>query len=101
VRSLSCQDESGQRNRKPDNPHKREEEEEEMKSWKVSVVALVVFTIVMGGLFAGCSGGGASVQTSSTTLGQELTDLQAAYEKGLMTEKEYNKARQKIMKKYK
>jgi hypothetical protein len=72
-----------------------------MKSWKVSVVALVVFTIVMGGLFAGCGGGGASVQTSSTTLGQELTDLEAAYEKGLMTEKEYKKARSKIMKKYK
>jgi hypothetical protein len=79
----------------------QEEEERVMKSWKVCVVALVIFTVVMGGLFVGCGGGGASVQTSSTTLGQELTDLDAAYEKGLMTEKEYNTARKKIMKKYK
>jgi hypothetical protein len=81
------------------NPEK--EEEEGMRSWKVSVVALVIFTIVMGGLFVGCGGGGASVQTSSTTLGQELTDLEEAHEKGLLTEKEYKKARKKIMKKYK
>ena len=71
-----------------------------MKSWKVSVIALVIFTIVMGGLFAGCGGGGAQVQQSSTTLGQELTDLQAAYEKGIITEKEYNKAKKEIMDRY-
>jgi len=71
-----------------------------MKSWKVSVVALVIFTIVMGGLFVGCGGGGAQVQQSSTTLGQELTDLQAAYEKGIITEKEYNKAKKEIMNRY-
>ena len=72
-----------------------------MKSWKRSIVAVVVFTIVMGGLFVGCGGGGAQVQQSSTTLGQELTDLQAAYEKGIITEKEYNSAKKEIMKKYK
>jgi len=72
-----------------------------MKSWKVCVVALVIFTIVMGGLFVGCGGGSTNVQQSSTTLGQELTDLQAAHEKGLMSDKEYEKARKKIMKKYK
>ena len=71
-----------------------------MKSWKVSVVALVIFTIVMGGLFVGCGGGGAQVQQSSTTLGQELTDLQAAYEKGIITEKEYDKAKKEIMNRY-
>ena len=71
-----------------------------MKSWKRSIVAVVVFTIVMGGLFVGCGGGGAQVQQSSTTLGQELTDLQAAYEKGIITEKEYNSAKKEIMNRY-
>ncbi len=71
-----------------------------MRFTKVSVIALVIFTIVMGGLFVGCGGGGAQVQQSSTTLGQELTDLQAAHEKGIITEKEYNRAKKEILKKY-
>ena len=71
-----------------------------MRFTKVSIIALVVFTIVMGGLFVGCGGGGAQVQQSSTTLGQELTDLQAAYEKGIITEKEYSKAKKELLKKY-
>jgi uncharacterized membrane protein len=72
-----------------------------MKTWKVYVMALVIFSIVMGGLFAGCGGGGAEVKQTSTTLGQELTDLQAAYEKGIITEKEYNKAKKEILDRYK
>ncbi len=72
-----------------------------MRFTKVSVIALVIFTIVMGGLFVGCGGGGAQLSQSNVTLGQELTDLQAAYEKGIITEKEYNRAKKEIMKKYK
>ena len=72
-----------------------------MRFTKVSVIAVVIFTIVMGGLFVGCGGGGAQVQQSNTTLGQELTDLQAAHEKGIITQKEYEKARKEILKKYK
>jgi hypothetical protein len=47
-----------------------------------------------------CGGGGAKVQTSSTTMGQELMDLEASYKQGLISEKEYNSAKKKILKKY-
>jgi hypothetical protein len=76
-------------------------EESNMRFAKGSVIALVIFTIVMGGLFVGCGGGGAQVQQSSATLGQELADLQTAYEKGIITEKEYNRAKKEILRKYK
>ena len=71
-----------------------------MRFTRVSVVALVILTIVMGGLFVGCGGGGAQVQQSNVTLGQELQDLQAAYEKGVITQREYEKAKKELLKKY-
>ena len=72
-----------------------------MRFTKVTVIAVVIFTIVMGGLFVGCGGGGASVQQSTVSLGQQLEDLQAAREKGIITEKEYEKAKKELLKKYK
>ena len=42
-----------------------------------------------------------TVQSTNTTLGQELIDLQQAYDKGIITEKEYNSLKAKAMKKYK
>ena len=72
-----------------------------MRFTKVTVIAVVIFTIVMGGLFVGCGGGGASVQQSTVSLGQQLEDLQATREKGIITEKEYEKAKKELLKKYK
>jgi len=72
-----------------------------MRFTKWTVIAAVIFTIVMGGLFVGCGGGGAQVQQSNVSLGQELTDLQAAYEKGIITEKEYKKSKKELLKRYK
>jgi uncharacterized membrane protein len=53
--------------------------------------------------FSGCGGRKqtTTVQSTNTTLGQELVDLQQAYEKGIISEKEYNDLKQKAMKKYK
>ncbi len=49
---------------------------------------------------AGC-GGGTDVKTEtssySTTLGQELQDLEDAYKKGIITEKEYNSAKKSLI----
>jgi hypothetical protein len=44
----------------------------------------------------GCSST-AKVEASSTTTGQELQDLEDARNRGLITEDEYKKQRQKIM----
>ncbi len=71
-----------------------------MRFTKLTVIAVVIFTIVMGGLFVGCSGGGAQLQQSNVSLGQELTDLQAAHEKGIISDKEYKKAKKELLKKY-
>ncbi len=49
--------------------------------------------------FVGCGGGGARVENRSTTKGQELMDLEEAYQKELITEKEYNKEKKRILKK--
>ncbi|BAO45055.1 hypothetical protein [Thiolapillus brandeum] len=55
-------------------------------------------------LFAlqGCGGGGAKVSSSvtTTTMGEELQDLETSYNKGLLTEDEYKTARKAILKRY-
>jgi len=64
-------------------------------------VCVIVMVIVLGIGFAGCRGGKARVETTTTTttttLGQELMDLEKAYEQGILTEKEYNKAKKKLL----
>ncbi len=40
-----------------------------------------------------------TTNVTTTTVGQELADLETAYKNGLLTEKEYNKKRAEILKK--
>ncbi|MCU0562862.1 MAG: hypothetical protein MUE48_02795 [Desulfobacterales bacterium] len=70
-----------------------------MKSMKVLALVLL---LAYSGAMLGCGGGGADVKqsTTTTTLGKELQDLDEAYKKGLLNEKEYKEYRKKIMKKY-
>ena len=72
-----------------------------MRIARLPVVAVVIFTILLGGLFAGCGGGGAEVKQSNTTMGQQLIDLQSAYDRGIITEREYEKAKKEILNQYK
>jgi hypothetical protein len=62
----------------------------------------VVLLLAYSGVMLGCGGGGADVKqsTTTTTLGKELQDLDDAYKKGLLSEKEYKDARKHLMKKY-
>ncbi len=66
---------------------------------KLLKIWAVVLMIGMAFGLSGCGGGGAEVRTQSysTTLGQELRDLEEAYQKGLLTEKQYNKAKEKLI----
>jgi hypothetical protein len=77
-----------------------------MMNWKKTVcvgMMVVLGAAVSSGAFVGCGGGGADVQTQSvsTTLGQELQDLDKAYKDGIITEKEYKEAKKTILKRYK
>ena len=52
------------------------------------------------GCLGGGSGGEAQVQTTTktTTMGQDLIDLKKAHSEGVISDKEYEKAREKILK---
>ena len=51
---------------------------------------------------AGCGGGDTEVrqQTNTTTMGQELMDLNKSYEAGIISEQEYKRAKKAILKRY-
>ena len=51
----------------------------------------------LSAMTAGC-GSSSSVQAHTTTVGEELQDLEDARNKGLLTEDEYAKQREEIMK---
>ena len=65
----------------------------------IRILTILVFLAIPGGMF-GCGGGGAQVKQHATTLGQELKDLDDAYKKGLLDEKEYQKVRKELIKKH-
>ena len=62
-------------------------------------VLVMVALLGLGLSQVGCGGGGAKVETRDTTLGQELIDLDAAYQKGLLTEEQYEKKKKELLKK--
>jgi hypothetical protein len=71
-----------------------------MKPLQVTCLA----ALLMGSLplLSGCGGGGGNNYhaPSNKTLGEELQDLQQSYDKGIITKKEYESTKKKLMKKY-
>ncbi len=67
---------------------------------KIRIWALVLIVLVSVN-FAACGGGKTDVKSESatitTTLGQELQDLDKAYKDGIITEKEYEKAKKRLI----
>lgn len=64
------------------------------------IIVVVIFMAMPLGAFSGCGGRGAEIRQQTTTLGQELKDLDDAYKQGLLTEKEYKKVRKQIIEKH-
>ena len=62
------------------------------------LLVLGAATLIGAALHAGGCAGSTKVENRSTTVGQELKDLEDARNKGLLTEDEYNKKRQEILK---
>lgn len=61
----------------------------------MKTVAMMIMSMV---LVAGCSSGSDTVvEQQQQTYGQQLIDLKTAFDKGIITEREYNKSRDTIM----
>jgi hypothetical protein len=68
---------------------------------KKSIYAVLACLLLTSGALVGCGGGGATFQsTGNKTLGQELQDLDASYQKGILTQDQYETAKKKLIKKY-
>jgi len=69
---------------------------------KPSILPLSGLALVFALGLSGCGGGGSenTIQTSNTTMGQELMDLDASHKKGLIDDKEYEKAKEAILERY-
>ena len=71
-----------------------------MSSLKILAFGLAVLTAMT---VAGCGGSKTEVKsepvTITTTLGQELQDLDKAYKDGIITENEYEKAKKALIEK--
>ena len=62
----------------------------------LATAAIISVTLALGG----CGGGSTKTEVTnqSTTTGQQLLDLKKAYDAGALSEKEYEKQREKILK---
>jgi ABC-type glycerol-3-phosphate transport system substrate-binding protein len=71
------------------------------KGLLMKILIVCALTVLMTLTTVGCGGSKEAVKsepvTITTTLGQELQDLDKAYKDGIITEKEYNKAKKALI----
>lgn len=68
-----------------------------MKQLKLFIIITMLGAAVT---LSGCGGSGTQVQATNTTIGQELQDLKTAHDQGIITKKEYDRAKKDILNKY-
>ena len=80
-------------------PGRRRADGPEGDSMKRHGVAVFLMAILLAASVAGCGGGGAELKSEvrTTTVGQELTDLKKALDSGVISEKEYETQRKRIL----
>jgi len=64
----------------------------------VNLIGWLILSLAFSGCLSFGGGDETIQQTKTTTTGQELMDLKAAYDKGLISEREYNQQREKLLK---
>ncbi len=62
--------------------------------------AKLILSLLMVLTLTACGGGGAEIQSTTTTMGQELMDLNESYKQGILTKDEYDDAKESIMERY-
>jgi len=61
---------------------------------------IFVAALIAAGILSSCSFGSGdetNIRTKSTTTGQELQDLKAAYDKGIITQREYERQKERLL----
>ncbi len=68
--------------------------------FKTAIAGLLFMASLLS--LGACGSGGAQSTNinTTTTMGQELIDLQASYDRGIITEREFNRARKDILDRY-
>jgi hypothetical protein len=65
---------------------------------------ILLALLAAAAISTGCGGGGAKVEAkttnTSTTMGQELMDIDAAYKQGIITQDQYDRSKKEILDRY-